>query len=208
MTDTSTIDLQETNLKNGIGTFALLPEGEETLYGIIDEIDDYLTMKDAMSFIETSLLKQIVRIHMPKNKDTVMPDKHREGWNYVKYIFLLFTRFKAPYLSNKDMIQFSPFIGCINNEKPLEIMQMIIDLFEGNFHRYCHNCVYLGFNVDTNEIVNQIGRNSFGCQGTALMEAVELDKLDIVKYLIQKGATISIKTQQIAMELNMQMLYM
>ena len=40
--------------------------------------------------------------------------------------------------------------------------------------------------------MNQIGRNSFGCQGTALMEAVELDKLDIVKYLIQKGATISI----------------
>ena len=76
MTDTSTIDLQETNLKNGLGTFALLPEGEETLSGIIDEIDDYLTMKDTKSFIETSLLKQIIRIHMPKNKDTVIPDKY------------------------------------------------------------------------------------------------------------------------------------
>ena len=192
MTDTNTIDLQETNLKNGIGTFALLPEGEETLYGIIDEIDDYLTVKDAKSFIETSLLKQIVRIHMPKNKDTVMPDKHREMWNGVKDMFLCFTRFKAPYLSNKDMIQFSPFIGCINNEKPLEIMQLIIKIFELNFQKACHNCVYLGFNVDTNDIVNQIGRNSIGCNGSALMNAIEHDKLDIVKYLIQKGATISI----------------
>ena len=111
----------------------------------------------------------------------------------IGYMFLCFTRFKAPYLSNKDMIQFSPFIGCINNDKPLEIMQIIIDLFKVNFQKACHNCVYLGFNVDTNEIVNQIGRNSFGCQGTALMQAVETDKIDVVKYLIQKGATISIE---------------
>eukprot|EP00942_MAST-04A_sp_MAST-4A-sp1_P013618 g13618.t1 len=150
-------------------------------------------MKDAKSFIETSLLKQIVRIHMPKNKDTVMPDKYREGWDIVKDLFSFFTSFKAPYLSNKDMIQFSPFIGCINKDKPLEIMQIIIALFEGNFQKACHNCVYLGFNVDTNDIVNQIGRNCFGCQGTALMQAVEQDKIDVVKYLIQKGATISIE---------------
>ena len=90
-------------------------------------------MKDAMSFIETSLLKQIVRIHMPKNKDTVMPDKYRTEWNIIKDIFSEFTRFKAPYISNKDIIQYSPFIGCINTDKALEIMQMIIDLFEAIF---------------------------------------------------------------------------
>ena len=103
---------------------------------------------------------------MPKNKDTVMPDKYREGWDIVKDLFSFFTSFKAPYLSNKDMIQFSPFIGCINNDKPLEIMQMIIKIFELNFQKACHDCVYLGFNVDTDDIVNQIGRNSVGCQGT------------------------------------------
>ena len=45
-----------------------------------------------------------------------------------KDLFSFFISYKAPYLSNKDMIQYSPFIGCINTDKPLEIMQMIIAL--------------------------------------------------------------------------------
>ena len=182
-----------------IGSF-VVPAGVESTCGIMTNMLQYLDIKSLCNVKRSSLVQQLSKEFGSDDLERVRDEalsidyKGRRSINEMRLshparrLYLLIERYQREFPNGtifRDAIP-TPIV-CACERGRMDDVELFMNLHP--FHKYITNRDLNGYRDDMalKDMVNLVGKDSHGDDGTPLMAAAGYEYFQIVKYLIEQG---------------------